>query len=95
MPAFFGALGAFYGVAAALLGARLLWYCIQLRREQSVTPLAWRMYRYSLLYLALLFVAMGIDRALPFGHGLRDPPVIILDRPEQESATPTGGHHGH
>jgi hypothetical protein len=29
------------------------------------------MYRYSLLYLALLFLAMGIDRALPFGH--RDP----------------------
>ena len=68
MPAFFGALGAFYGVAAALLGARLLWYCIRLLREQSVTPVAWRMYRYSLLYLALLFVAMGIDRALPFGH---------------------------
>jgi heme o synthase len=45
MPAFFGALGPFYGVAAALLGARLLWYCIQLRREQSGGPLAWRMYR--------------------------------------------------
>ncbi|MEO8090341.1 MAG: heme o synthase, partial [Gemmatimonadales bacterium] len=49
MPAFFGALGAFYGVAAALLGARLLWYCIRLLREQSITPVAWRMYRYSLL----------------------------------------------
>ena len=32
------------------------------------TPVAWEMYRYSLLYLALLFVAMGVDRALPFGH---------------------------
>ncbi len=93
MPAFFGALGAFYGVAAALLGARLLWYCIRLLREQSVTPLAWRMYRYSLLYLALLFVAMGVDRALPFGH--RAAPVFILDQPEQDLATPTGGHHAH
>src|ERR671920_2157793 len=37
MPAFFGALGPFYGVAAALLGARLLWCCIQLRRERSTT----------------------------------------------------------
>jgi protoheme IX farnesyltransferase len=95
MPSFFGALGAFYGVAAALLGARLLWYCIQLIRESSVTPVAWRMYRYSLLYLALLFVAMGIDRALPFGHRAPAGPVLILDRPDQELATPTGGHHGH
>jgi heme o synthase len=95
MPAFFGALGAFYGIAAALLGARLLWYCIQLRRERATTPLAWRMYRYSLLYLALLFVAMGVDRALPFGHRLAPTKVHILDRPEPELATPTGGHHGH
>jgi protoheme IX farnesyltransferase len=82
LPAFFGALGPFYGVAAALLGSRLLWYCIQLLRERTTTvtsPTAWRMYRYSLLYLALLFVAMGVDRALPFGH--RDPPdVVILGR---------------
>jgi protoheme IX farnesyltransferase len=95
MPAFFGALGAFYAIAAALLGARLLWYCIRLRRERATTPLAWRMYRYSLLYLALLFVAMGVDRALPFGHRLAPPKVHILDRPERELATPTGGHHGH
>jgi protoheme IX farnesyltransferase len=95
MPAFFGALGLFYAVAAALLGARLLWYCILLRRERSTTPTAWRMYRYSLLYLALLFVAMGIDRALPFGHGVMAAPVRILDRPEQELATPAGGHHAH
>jgi protoheme IX farnesyltransferase len=95
MPAFFGALGVFYGVAAALLGARLLWYCIQLLRERSSTPLAWRMYRYSLLYLALLFVAMGIDRALPFGHRPRPEPVLILSQPEQDLATPTSGHQGH
>ena len=95
MPTFFGALGVFYGVAAALLGARLLWYCIQLLREQSSTRVAWRMYRYSLLYLALLFVAMGIDRVLPFGHRPRPEPVLILDRPEQDLATPTGGTHDH
>jgi protoheme IX farnesyltransferase len=77
MPALFGALGLFYAVAAVLLGARLLWYCIRLLRERSVTPVAWQMYRYSLLYLALLFVAMGIDRSLPSSR----PPaekVIIL-----------------
>jgi protoheme IX farnesyltransferase len=95
MPALFGALGAFYAVAAALLGGRLLWYCVQLRRERPTTPIAWRMYRYSLLYLALLFVAMGIDRALPFGHAVVPGPVLILDRPEQELAIPAGSHHGH
>ena len=91
MPAFFGALGAFYGLAALLLGGRLLWYCIRLLREHSSTPVAWKMYRYSLLYLALLFVAMGIDRALPFGH--RPARVFILNHPERELATPAGGHH--
>jgi protoheme IX farnesyltransferase len=93
MPTFFGALGLFYGVAAAVLGARLLWYCVRLIRERGVTPVAWQMYRYSLLYLALLFVAMGVDRALPFGH--RAPPkhVIILDRPDEElTALPTAEH---
>jgi protoheme IX farnesyltransferase len=95
MPAFFGALGAFYGIAAALLGARLLWYCVRLLGARTTTPLAWRMYRYSLLYLALLFVAMGVDRVLPFGHRLVPVEVHILDRPERELATPTGDRHGH
>jgi len=92
MPAFFGALGTFYGIAALLLGARLLWYCVRLLRERAATPVAWKMYRYSLLYLALLFVAMGVDRALPFGHRV-PPAVLILNHPEQELATPAGGHH--
>jgi protoheme IX farnesyltransferase len=95
MPALFGALGAFYGLAALLLGSRLLWYCIRLLRERSSIPLAWQMYRYSLVYLALLFLAMGVDRAIPFGH--RDMParVLILSHPDAELATPTGGHHDH
>jgi len=93
MPTLFGALGIFYGMAAAVLGARLLWYCIQLRREKTNGPVAWRMYRYSLLYLALLFVAMGVDRALPFGHRANLTPIVILDQPEQDLATPAGGHH--
>jgi heme o synthase len=95
MPTLFGALGVFYGVAAALLGARLLWYCVRLMREKSVTPVAWQMYRYSLLYLALLFVAMGIDRALPFGHPRPPEKIIILDRPDQELATPAASRLAH
>jgi protoheme IX farnesyltransferase len=92
MPTLFGALGLFYAVAAALLGARLLWYCIRLMRERSVTPVAWQMYRYSLLYLALLFVAMGIDRALPFGTQPPPSKVIILERPGEAVAMPTAAH---
>jgi protoheme IX farnesyltransferase len=95
MPAFFGALGVFYGVAALLLGLRLLWYCVRLLRESASTPVAWGMYRYSLLYLALLFVAMGVDRALPFGHRAEPAKVLILDHPERELATPAGSHHQH
>jgi protoheme IX farnesyltransferase len=96
MPTLFGALGVFYGVAAAVLGARLLWYCLRLIRERGVTPLAWKMYRYSLLYLALLFVAMGIDRALPFGHRPPYKDVIILDRPDEALiAFPASSEHQH
>jgi heme o synthase len=92
MPAFFGAMGVFYAVAAGLLGIRLLWYCVRLLREGSTTPVAWGMYRYSLLYLALLFVAMGVDRALPFGHRIAPEPLLILNQPDRELATPAGSH---
>jgi protoheme IX farnesyltransferase len=68
LPWLAGTQGLAYAVVALLLGARLLWYCVKLLKEQSTTPLAWKMYRYSLVYLALLFVAMGIDKQLPFGH---------------------------
>ena len=33
-------------------------------RRSEWVPLAWRVYKYSLLYLALLFVAMVVDRGL-------------------------------
>lgn len=88
MPSFFGALGPFYLAAALILGGRLLWYCVQPLREPTVTPTAWRMYKYSLLYLALLFVAMGIDRALPSSRRPRPGEVIILSRPGQDFVMP-------
>ncbi len=95
LPSFLGALGPFYGVAAALLGARLLWYCIRVLRERPVTPVAWGMYRYSLLYLALLFVAMGVDRALPFSRPPAPKQVIILDHASRDVGTPVSGHLDH
>jgi protoheme IX farnesyltransferase len=64
MPVLFGAFGGLYAVCAVALGAPLLWYCIRLFRVSVLTPTAWKLYRYSLLYLGLLFVAMAIDRNL-------------------------------
>jgi protoheme IX farnesyltransferase len=91
MPVLFGAFGAFYAIAAVLLGAPLLWYCIRLWREPTVTPTAWKLYRYSLLYLALLFAAMGIDRNLP-GVPVAPSGVLILSNPSQEALAPAGHH---
>jgi protoheme IX farnesyltransferase len=99
MPTVFGALGLFYAATALVLGGRLLWYSVKVLREAEVTPTAWKMYKYSLLYLALLFVAMGVDRAVPFGHNFERAPVLILDRPEQDAlgagAGAGAGHEGH
>ncbi|HEV8598604.1 MAG TPA: heme o synthase [Gemmatimonadales bacterium] len=82
LPTLAGTQGLLYAAVALLLGARLLWFCLRLLRETSVTPLAWRMYKYSLLYLALLFGAMGIDKRVPFGHRAPAPEIVILDTPD-------------
>jgi len=93
MPAVFGSLGLFYAAIALGLGGRLLWYCVRLLREQSLQPTAWRMYKYSLLYLFLLFIAMGVDRAVPFGHRFERAPVMILTHPESAALSPAPHQH--
>ena len=91
MPTVFGALGLFYAGAALLLGGKLLWLAIKVLREVGVSATTWKMYKFSLLYLALLFLAMGIDRAIPFGHGFERAAVLILDQPETEAMAPMPG----
>jgi protoheme IX farnesyltransferase len=59
-PVAFGTFGVVYGVAAALLGAVFLWLAIELRRSLD-RAVAVRLFHFSLLYLALLFVAMAVD----------------------------------
>jgi heme o synthase len=59
-PVAFGVFGLVYGVAALLLGALFTWYALELRRTMERVA-AVRLFHYSLLYLALLFVAMAID----------------------------------
>ncbi|MEO6446950.1 MAG: UbiA family prenyltransferase, partial [Gemmatimonadaceae bacterium] len=64
LPVAFGAFGLIYLVSAILLGALLLHGVVRIRRESPWTKAAWWTYKYSLLYLALLFVAMVVDRQL-------------------------------
>lgn len=86
-PSLFGAFGVLYATAAVLLWARFLWYAVALLRSSTITPLAWRMYRYSLIYLALLFLAMGVDRNIPWGHPVT-PEVMLLNNADTASTVP-------
>jgi len=62
LPAAFGAFGWLYFVSALGLGLELLRRVVRVYRAADFVKPAWSVYGYSLLYLALLFVAMVIDR---------------------------------
>ncbi|HET7630738.1 MAG TPA: heme o synthase [Gemmatimonadaceae bacterium] len=64
LPVAFGALGLAYFVAAVLLDGWLLLGVIRVMRAAQFSKPAWSVYKYSLLYLALLFVAMALDRGM-------------------------------
>jgi protoheme IX farnesyltransferase len=59
-PVALGTFGVVYGLAAFALGATFLWLAVELRRTMARAA-AVRLFHFSLLYLALLFVAMAID----------------------------------
>ena len=62
LPVAYGAFGAVYLWSALALGGLLLGGVIRMRRSRPWTGPAWWVYKYSLLYLALLFAAMVVDR---------------------------------
>jgi len=64
LPVTFGAFGVVYFVSAAILGGILLFGLLRMMRATQWTAPAWWVYKYSLLYLALLFVAMAVDRKI-------------------------------
>ena len=64
LPFTFHAFGAIYLVSAIALGLLLLWGVLRMRAAKEWTAPAWWVYKYSLLYLALLFVAMAVDQKL-------------------------------
>ncbi|MBA2564541.1 MAG: protoheme IX farnesyltransferase [Gemmatimonadetes bacterium] len=64
LPVATGSMGWLYAAAALGLGAQLLRLVLGLLRSEETHAPAWRLYRFSLLYLALLFAAMTADRLL-------------------------------
>ena len=67
LPVAIGMLGTPYLVAAVLLGGWFLrgaWLVWRQRDSGQWSAPAWVLYKYSLLYLALLFAAMAVDRHL-------------------------------
>jgi len=62
LPYAFGGLGLPYLVAATLLGGTFMVEVLRVVRATEWAKPAWRLYKFSLLYLALLFAAMVVDR---------------------------------
>ncbi|MCW5848780.1 MAG: heme o synthase [Anaerolineae bacterium] len=56
-------MGSIYLALALLLGGIFIWDAVKLAQQGGAAP-AWKLYKYSLLYLALLFVAMMLDHSL-------------------------------
>ena len=61
----FGLMGAVYLSAAVVLGAFFVLYAVRLR-QRATAGAARTLYKFSLSYLALLFVAMVVDRHVGF-----------------------------
>ena len=64
LPVAFGAFGLLYFVSATVLGSILFVGILKIMRTAQWTASAWKLYKFSLLYLALLFLAMAIDRVV-------------------------------
>jgi protoheme IX farnesyltransferase len=62
LPWAMGSLGPIYLASAVVLDALLMRGVIAVLRAADFSKPAWSVYKYSLLYLALLFVAMVVDR---------------------------------
>ncbi len=59
-PVGIGAVGLIYGVPALLLGTAFAWFAWKLFRTRE-TARAVKLFRFSILYLFVLFVALGVD----------------------------------
>jgi protoheme IX farnesyltransferase len=62
-PVALGTFGLVYAVAAVALGGAFTWLALELRRTLERRAAA-KLFHFSLLYLALLFVAMALDQVV-------------------------------
>ena len=66
MPSFIGMSSIIYGAFAALLGVVFVLYAARLffaRTDETADAIAISLFKYSILYLFLIFLALIIDRA--------------------------------
>ena len=84
-PVTYGGLGLVYGALALALGLWFLRDVVRVMRAADFVAPAWRLYRNSLLYLALLFGAMAVDGAVRPGAEV-SPGVILVQDPLAASA---------
>jgi heme o synthase len=66
-PTLLGAVGWVYGGTAALMSLAFVGHAVQVWRtadDDSAHPVARRMFKFSLLYLAVLFAALPLDLAV-------------------------------
>jgi protoheme IX farnesyltransferase len=63
VPVALGNFGVTYAVASAILGVPFLWLALRVARDAAPRRAA-QLFHYSLLYLALLFIAMAVDVTL-------------------------------
>jgi protoheme IX farnesyltransferase len=64
LPYAFRALGPVYLVSAVILDGMFIRDVVRVMRASEWNKPAWRLYKFSLLYLALLFAAMVVDRLI-------------------------------
>lgn len=68
-PVFLGLLGPVYLLIALILNGIFMWQAIDIYRKPTNGTI-WRLYRFSLIYLALLFFGMGVDHLFYQGTSL-------------------------
>lgn len=62
LPVVFGYLGPYFMIIALLFGSLFIYSAVRVRRRFNLKN-AWWLYKYSLIYLAMLFITMVADRA--------------------------------
>lgn len=77
LPVSFGAFGLIYFASALILGGVLLGGVVRTKLAKDWTAPAWWTYKYSLLYLALIFAAMVADRQVAVSRADNANPVAM------------------